>query len=173
MVLLHLSLHSSKMYRSFLLLPILFLTYFTHAAPAPPNTNTPLSLAHPAHHPINSTNDINFLGVDCYSLDPAVASISLLECQPLFAWMMSGGDVYQPHTFWNGWRFKKAGHDPCLVTITSRNTKDKSVRISYANIVLKAHEVLEQCRTGGANDFGGNWSIMVTRGVVTEGIREG
>ncbi|KAL8728589.1 MAG: hypothetical protein Q9166_005322 [cf. Caloplaca sp. 2 TL-2023] len=146
----------------------------SHAVAAPPRTNDPISLAPGSPHipNLNTTNSLNFLGVNCYHLDPSTDRISLQMCQPLFAWLMSGGNVYEPQSFWNGWRFKRAGFDQCMITIFSPEQDDFAVRISYAKIVTSAHEVLEQCMTGGADTFEGNWSVVVTRNVVKNRVGE-
>ncbi|KAL8677927.1 MAG: hypothetical protein Q9186_005679 [Xanthomendoza sp. 1 TL-2023] len=113
---------------------------------------------------MNKTTPLNFLGVDCYHLDPQVDSISLLDCQTLFAWMTtSAGGFYEPHSLWNGWRIKRPGLDPCLITLESPVRRDLMVRISFANILSAAHEILEKCQTGGANIFQGEWRVVVKK----------
>ncbi|KAL8767694.1 MAG: hypothetical protein Q9209_005874 [Squamulea sp. 1 TL-2023] len=126
---------------------------------------------HPPHH-INSTGNINFLDVDCFHLDPTTSRISLQTCQSLFAWMMSEGDAYKKHTFWNGWVFKRPGNDPCVITIASPVKADRLVDMSFAQLVLSAHKVLEQCSTGGADTFEGFWRVVVTKGIVKKEYKE-
>lgn len=121
------------------------------------------------HHPRNTTiQPLNFLGVECYHLLPE--TVTLLTCQPLFARLVEGGDVYEKLHLWNGW-ICKASHESCVIKIESpaRQDRRKRVSISLAQIIRYATEVLETCRetqTGGANVFEGSWRVVVTRDVL-------
>ncbi|KAL8800197.1 MAG: hypothetical protein Q9182_005355 [Xanthomendoza sp. 2 TL-2023] len=154
---------------SILLLIVTLLFKTTHAVPP----RGPTSITGISSH-VNKTTPLNFLGVDCYHLNPQTDSISLLDCQPLFTWFMTTrGNVYEPRSLWNGWRFKRPGLDPCLVIISSPVSEDFDVKISYAKIVSSAQEVLEKCQMGGADTFQGEWKVEVRRYAVKRGIGVG
>ncbi|KAL8918872.1 MAG: hypothetical protein Q9208_007129 [Pyrenodesmia sp. 3 TL-2023] len=159
-----------------ILASLLFNPLPTHATPAPPSLLLPPI---PPSSPRNSTtpSPSNFLGVSCYSLDPATSTVSLLTCQRLFAWLVARGDIYTEQTLYNGWRFKAPSargdddNNHCIVGVTSPLRADavRSVRVSFANILTWASEVLRECETGGANVFQGEWRLEVTRGIVQGG----
>ena len=86
--------------------------------------------------------------------------------------MFGYGHVYEKMSYRNGWWFK-LGHEPCTIKIESSVTEAWNARInlSTAEIVRYASQVLEECKgkgeagsgTGGANNIGGDWRIVVTR----------
>ena len=113
----------------------------------------------------------NFLGVDCYYLQPA--TVDLLTCQPLFAKLVEGGQVYTKERFRNGKQFRY-GYEPCTIMLSSTTRGDRSVEISMIQIILYATEVLQTCQetsTGGANTFQGTWQVIVTRDPIERPLR--
>lgn len=88
---------------------------------------------------------------------------------------MSSGDVYIKNKVWNGWTFRlpNSHRDPCQITISSPVKADKNVKISYAQTVGLAGEVLKSCETGGANTFEGEWRIVVTKDPVPRTLAAG
>ena len=115
----------------------------------------------------STTNSLTFLGVDCYHLLPD--TVDLLMCQNAFADLYRGGHVYEEVSLYNGW-FYRTQRDPCTIKIANRSKQERHdrVSISVADIVSYATEVLEECQTGGANTFKGNWQVVVTRNPVNE-----
>ncbi|KAL6722036.1 hypothetical protein ACLMJK_001141 [Lecanora helva] len=116
--------------------------------------------------PLNSTHiPVRFLGVNCYYLKPH--TVNLQACQPLFASLVAGGNVYEKKELGNRSRFR-FDNEPCTIEIKSPNREDRKVSISIADIILLATEVLETCKktsTGGAYTFEGAWQVAVTRDV--------
>lgn len=113
-------------------------------------------------------NPANFLGIECYHLLPN--TVTLASCQPVFAQLFRGGDVYKERGWWNGCRFRE-GIEPCTIAISSPDRKDHRVRISLADVVVYATQVLQTCTeedTGGAYTFQGSWRVVVTRDPIVE-----
>lgn len=105
----------------------------------------------------------NFLGINCYHLQPSTVSEN--SCQPLFAKLVEHGDAYKEKEYPNGWRYQP-GHDPCVIMLSSPSRKDRRVKITAAHMLLYAMEILQTCQessTGGAYTFVGNWQLVVTR----------
>lgn len=163
------------MYPAISLLAILLLRSTPHALalPALADLTSPLSLMSsnpttnfelPRTRQQNNTNySSNFLGVVCYHLVPDTVDLHL--CQPLFARLMQRGNPYEEMAWWNGWHFRR-GIEPCIITLSSPVRQDRRVRISLADVVVYASEVLRTCQetsTGGANTFQGTWRVVVTR----------
>lgn len=118
-----------------------------------------------ARHTQNTTSSpADFLGVECYHLKPEI--IDLHTCQPLLTSIFEAGHVYEKNSFPNGWYFRK-GNNPCIIKLESPAREDRYARISIsiAEIVRYTTEVLENCETGGANNFLGSWRVVVTRNV--------
>ncbi|KAL8749001.1 MAG: hypothetical protein Q9184_006980 [Pyrenodesmia sp. 2 TL-2023] len=168
--------------------PLLLLTPFillhplsTHTTPAPPSILPfpPLPPTTPNRNSTLSPPPSNFLGVSCYSLDPATSTVSLHTCQRLFTRLAAGGDIYAKHHLYNGRRFKAppstGGDDDnhCIVGVTSPLRADaaRSVEVSYGMLIMWASEVLRKCETGGANVFQGEWRVEVTRDMLRPGGR--
>lgn len=160
-----------------LLAPFLLIPLLTHATPAPPSLLPP-----PATRNKNSTtlspSPSNFLGVTCYSLDPATSTVSLHTCQRLFAWLIADGDIYTERHLYNGWRFRAPGSgggddNHCFLGVISPLRADtaRSVEVTWAKIIVWAIEVLRECETGGANVFQGEWRVEVTREFMPGGGR--
>ena len=108
---------------------------------------------------------LTFLGVDCYNLLPD--TVSIIACQPLFARLVARGRVYEKVRLYDGYRFQ-AGYDPCVIKIENPDREERRhpIRISMAQMISYATEVLETCRNpgcGGSNNFDGSWRIVVTR----------
>jgi hypothetical protein len=158
-----------------LLLIVSVLVFTNHATPlVPANIHRPISLARddlttsPEAAATTRTRNItygpgNFLGVDCYHLQPSTVSENL--CQPLFAKLVERGDAYEERDLPNGWRFRH-GHDPCVIMLSSPSRKDRRVKITAAHMLLYATEILQTCQessTGGAYTFVGTWQLVVTR----------
>ncbi|KAL9026045.1 MAG: hypothetical protein Q9196_005234 [Gyalolechia fulgens] len=127
--------------------------------------------------PTNTTSSpLNFLGVHCYHLSPA-DHVTVHQCQHLFQFLFSSGNVYHKIKLYNGWVFKapppSTPQDACIITIASPDRKDRNVMLSMADLVAYSGEVLRECGTGGANTFEGQWSVIVTKDFVTEGWRSG
>ena len=171
----HLLYRSTHMYSLVSLLAIVIVCYTTYtlALPAPADLTRPVSFlssnlttlpALPTIKLQNTTlNPPNFLGVECYHLVPN--TVDLEDCQPLFASLVQSGDVYKERNWWNGWHFRR-GVDPCTITLSSPDRKDRRVSISVADMVVFATDVLRTCRetgTGGANTFRGTWRVVITR----------
>lgn len=163
------------MYSPASLLAIVALCYTTYtlALPAPADLTSPVSSipshlttvpASPTVQLQNTTrNPPNFLGIECYHLLPD--TVNLETCQPLFASLLQAGDAYEERKWWNGWHFRR-GLDPCTITLSSPDRKDRRVSISLADVVVFTTEVLRTCRetgTGGADTFRGTWRVAVTR----------
>lgn len=105
----------------------------------------------------------NFLGVDCYHLQPA--TVNLEACQPLFAKLFERGKVYEETEVTNGFRALYA-YEPCTIMVASPSPRDRRVKISMAHLVVYATDILKACRepsTGGAYTFVGNWQVVVTK----------
>lgn len=137
--------------------PIVSLTSSNQTTTSEPATVIQLQNTTTTHNPVT------FLGIDCYHLPPHTVDLS--ACQPVFAHLFRQGDVYTEKEWWNGCRFRE-GIEPCTIAISSPDRKDRRVRLSLADVVLYATQVLETCRemgTGGANVFQGNWRVVVTR----------
>ena len=166
------------MYSAIYLLAILlrYCTTHAHAFPALANPTSPVPLT---SLNLNATftlttiqqkqqntthSSSNFIGVECYHLLPD--TVNLISCQPLFARLLQGGRAYEEITFRNGFRCLDS-IDPCVITVSSPDRRhDHTVRISIAELVVFATEVLETCKeneTGGANVFRGNWRVVVTK----------
>ncbi|KAL9022501.1 MAG: hypothetical protein Q9185_000408 [Variospora sp. 1 TL-2023] len=141
---------------------LLILTITTTLAIPPSLPTAPSSPAH----------NLTFLGIQCYHLDPAHDAITPEFCEPLFAYLVSGGDVYRRHTFWNGMRFKRP-YQPCLITLTSPARGDTTLAVSFAEIVRRASVVVRECEMGGADVFRGEWRVAVSKGPVRMRGREG
>jgi len=108
-------------------------------------------------------NPGNFLGVNCYNLQPS--TVTLTACQPLFAKLVEGGGAYEERSLRNGWRYRHS-HDPCVIMLSSPSRKDHRVKISAAHMIMYATEILQTCQessTGGAYTFVGTWQLVVTR----------
>lgn len=157
-----------------LLLIVSLLVFTNHATLLiPADINRPISLARDnlttgpeaaTARTLNITyNPGNFLGVDCYHLQPSTVSQNL--CQPLFAKLVERGDVYEEINFRKGW-WCRHGHDPCVIMLSSPSRQDRRVKITMAQMLLYATEVLQTCQessTGGAYTFMGSWQLVVTR----------
>lgn len=114
----------------------------------------------------------NFIGVECYHLDPQRDMITRQSCQWLFDNLVSGGHVYEEKLWYNNFRFYSRHHD-CTIKIYSPTREDRYLRISLslAQIMLYAIEVLDDCResgTGGANVIQGDWRVAVSRDVLND-----
>ncbi len=97
------------------------------------NLNTTFSVATIQHPRTNiSDSPSNFLGVNCYHLLPA-DTVNLGTCQNLFAHLFRGGDAYEEHDWWNGWRFR-LGWQPCTITLSSPDKQDRMVKMSTAEV---------------------------------------
>ena len=73
--------------------------------------------------------------------------------------------MYEERELRNKGRFRFA-YDPCVIMVSSPTRGDHRVRLSMADIVLYAIEVLRACEqisTGGAYTFQGTWQVVVTR----------
>lgn len=129
----------------------------------PATNRSTTTIPAPHNNPNSSTN---YLGVECYHLAPD--TVDLLACQPLFARLFRDGRAYEEMSWGNGFRFRSGG-EPCVVTLSSPDRKDRVVSISKADVVLYATEVLESCETGGASTFERGWRVAVTRFPVFDG----
>ncbi len=157
-----------------LLLIVSTLVFTKHATPhGPADINRPISLARDnmttsPEAATTRTRNItyspeNFLGVDCYHLQPS--TVSEISCQSLFAKLVERGDPYEERDLPNGWRFRH-GHDPCVIMLSSPSREDRRVKITAAHMLLYATEILRTCQessTGGAYTFVGTWQLVVTR----------
>ena len=115
----------------------------------------------PVTEPFNSTlNPLNFLGVQCYHIQPA--TVTLNDCQSLFAMLVREGNVYEEKEFQSRSRFRYP-RTHCSVMIFSPYREDKRVKLSVMGLIKYATEILEECRDGGANTFQGSWQVVVTR----------
>jgi len=165
----------SRRLPSLTLLLIVSVLFFTnHAAPLMPadiSRSMSLSRDHLITSPVavttgtrNTTHSPeNFLGVDCYNLQPS--TVSLNECQPLFAKLVARGEVYEERDLANG-RWFRHGDDPCVIMLSSSSRRDRRVKISTAHMLSYATEILQTCQessTGGAYTFVGTWQLVVTR----------
>ena len=137
------------------ILPLLHLIPCIHTSPALPPTK-----------PTPNSNSLTFLpDIHCYHLSPT-SSISLTTCQPLFAYLVSNGHVYTQHWYWNGWRFKKPGNDPCMIAIRNADEEKRIVRSSIADVIAGAMRVLRECEMGGVEVGEGGWGVGVSRGYI-------
>lgn len=165
------------MYSAIYLLAILLPYYTTHAHTLPalthPTSPVPLtslnqsttSASTKTHLQQNTTNpSSNFLGVECYHLLPD--TVNLVACQPLFTKLLRDGRAYEEVQLRNGFR-SQTGTDPCTIMLSSPDRRhDRSVRVSMADLVVLATEVLNTCKeeeTGGAYVFRGKWRVVVTK----------
>ncbi|KAL9005079.1 MAG: hypothetical protein Q9188_002126 [Gyalolechia gomerana] len=127
--------------------------------------------------PTNTTSSpLNFLGVNCYHLSPA-ERVTPNQCQRLFQYLFSSGDVYRKYSIHNGWIYKAppptTPEDACIVRVASPDRQDRNVILSFADIVQYSSDVLRECETGGANTFEGEWSVIVTKDYMKEDWRSG
>lgn len=167
------------MYSPVSLLAIALISRTTHALapPTPADLASPASLTSsnltstPGSATIGRLQNItqdpadDFLGVHCYHLPLPSDTVNLELCQPLFARLLRDGNVYEERGWWNGWLFRRPG-EPCTVALSSPERRDLRVRISLAEVVVFAMEVLQTCSengVGGANTFQGEWRVVVTR----------
>ncbi|KAI4169979.1 MAG: hypothetical protein LQ343_005289 [Gyalolechia ehrenbergii] len=127
--------------------------------------------------PTNTTSSpLNFLGVNCYHLSPD-ERVTPHQCQRLFEYLCSSGDIYQKYNIHNGWIYKAPPptkpEDTCIVRVASPDRQDRKVMLSFADIVRYSSDVLRECEMGGANTFEGKWSVIVTKNYMTGGWRSG
>ena len=112
----------------------------------------------------------NFIGVECYHLDPERDIVTRQTCQWMFDNLVSGGHVYEEKSWYNNFRFYSRHHD-CSIRIYSPTREDRylSISLSLAQIMLYAIEVLDNCKepgTGGANVIQGDWRVAVSKDVL-------
>lgn len=168
------------MYSAIYLLAILLRYYTTHAHALPALTDPTIPVLVPLTSLNQSTtfaptttqlqqqnttdSSSNFLGVECYHLLPD--TVDLIACQPLFAKLLRDGRAYEERNLYNGFRCQM-GIEPCVIMVSSPDRRhDRRVRISLAEMVTFATEVLINClenETGGANVFRGDWRVVVTK----------
>ena len=125
-----------------------------------------------AHSGNKTSPSLNFIGVDCYHLDPHRDLVTRQTCQLLFDSLISHGQVYQVKSWYNNFRFYSRNNE-CTIKIYSPTKRDRYSRInlSLSQIMLYAIEVLDSCKdsgTGGANVIQGDWRVAISRDVLKD-----
>lgn len=148
-------------------LPTLPIVSFTSESSRPGNLSSLES------HPGNEMPpSVNFIGVECYSLDRQRDIVTRQTCQPLFDNLVSRGRVYEARSWYNNFLLRYRDYD-CTIKIYSplREDRHSKIFLSMAQIILYATEVLDSCResgTGGVNVIQGDWRVAVSKDVLRD-----